>query len=194
MAGIQDSVADNPIYRGIAVYTKALCGNVPPPPDNVPSVNFISGGTTRQSYDAHGSSACARGCHALFDPPGFAFENYDGVGKYRTIDNGQPVDSTGTFKSPSMATGLPGGVEFKFNNAVELFKQLAASSEAQSCVDRQWSRYILGRMETSADTGSLQAAYRTGAATAGFSMRDMLATLLASKAFMYRLPSDGEPI
>ncbi len=53
---------------------------------------------------------------------------------------------------------------------------------------------MLGRMETSADSGSLQAAYRTGTATTGFSVRDMLAALLASKAFMYRQPSDGESI
>jgi hypothetical protein len=104
------------------------------------------------------------------------------------------VDATGTFASPLLAAGLDGGSTFKFNNAVDLAKQLAASSEAQACVDRQWSRYVLGRLETSADAGSLQAAYRAGAKTAGFSLRDMLASLLASKAFLYRLPSDGEPI
>ncbi|MES1172907.1 MAG: DUF1592 domain-containing protein [Myxococcales bacterium] len=194
LAGIEDTIADNPIYRGIAVYTKALCGQVPPPPGNIPVVNFVPGGTTRQAFDAHGSSACATGCHSLFDPPGFAFENYDGVGQYRTTDGGQPVDATGTFKGPLMVAGMAGGSEFKFNNAVELSKQLAASSEAQSCVDRQWSRYILGRPETAADAGSLQAAYHAGAATTGFSIRDMLGALLASKAFMYRQPSDGEPI
>ena len=194
LAGIEDTVADNPIYRGLAVYEKALCGLVPPPPGNVPGVNFVAGGTTRQAYDAHGSSACAKGCHSVFDPPGFAFENYDGVGAYRTMEAGQAVDATGTFQSPLMAAGMAGGTVFQFNNAVELAQQLAQSPEAQSCVDRQWSRYILGRMETSADAGSLQAAYRTGSATSGFSIRDMLAALLASKAFLYRQPSDGESI
>ena len=194
LAGIEDTVADNPIYRGLAVYTKALCGQIPPPPGNVPGVNFVAGGTTRQAYDAHGSSACAKACHAVFDPPGFAFENYDGVGVYRTAEAGQPVDATGTFQSPLMSAGMTGGSVFQFDNAVELVKQLAASPEAQSCVDRQWSRYILGRMETNADAGSLQAAYRTGAASPGFSIREMLAALLASKAFMYRVPSDGEAI
>jgi len=99
LAGIEDSVADNPIYRGLAIYTKALCGSVPPPPGNVPGVNFMAGGTTRQAYDAHGSSACAKGCHGVFDPPGFAFENYDGAGRYRTKEGTLPVDATGTFAS-----------------------------------------------------------------------------------------------
>lgn len=193
LAGIEDSVADNPIYRGLAIYTKALCGVMAPPPPNVPSVVFKDMGTTRQAYDTHGSSACATSCHSVFDPPGFAFENYDGVGKYRTTDAGQPVDATGTFTGPVLAPGS-GGTVFKFNNAIELSKQLAASPEAQACVDRQWARYMLGRMETTADQGSLQTAFKKGAETPGFSLRDMLVTLLSSKAFLYRQPSAGEPI
>lgn len=194
LAGIEDSVADNPIYRGLAIYTKALCGAVSPPPANIPSVNFTSGGTTRQAYDAHGSSACANGCHNLFDPPGFAFENYDGVGAFRTTDGGQPVDATGKFDSPLKVAGMDGGNTFEFQNAIDFVKALAQSPEAQLCMERQWTRYMLGRLETSADAGSIQAAYNTGAGTTGFSLRAMLEALLSSKAFLERVPSDGEPL
>jgi hypothetical protein len=193
LAGIQDSVADNPVYRGLAIYSKALCGTVGSPPANVPSVNFTSGGTTRQAYDAHGSAACASGCHSLFDPPGFAFENYDGAGRYRLMEGNQAVDATGTFSSPIDDASM-GGTTFTFKNAVEFVKQLAASPEAQACVARQWSRYMSGRMEAQPDVGSLQVAYHAGAATAGFSLRDMLTSLLSSKAFMMRQRSDGEPL
>jgi uncharacterized protein DUF1592/uncharacterized protein DUF1588/uncharacterized protein DUF1595/uncharacterized protein DUF1585 len=195
LAGIEDTLADNPVYRGLAIYTKALCGTIGGPPANVPGVTFKPGGTTRQAYDAHGSSACAIGCHGIFDPPGFAFENYDGIGQYRTTEGSQPVDATGTFSAPVMASAaMSGGTTFTFKNAVELTKQLAASPEAQACVDLQWTRYMLGRMETAADVGSLQLAYHAGAATAGFSVRDMLVALLSSKAFLYRQPSVGEPL
>ena len=193
LAGIQDSIADNPVYRGLAIYTKALCGTIGSPPANVPGVVFMPGGTTRQAYDAHGSNGCAVGCHGLFDPPGFAFENYDGVGQYRTTDNNLPVDATGSFQSPLMRAGN-GGTTFTFKNAVDLTKQLGASPEAQACVDTQWTRYMLGRMETSDDLGSLQVAYHTGAATTGFSVRDMVVALLSSKAFMFRQPSAGESL
>ena len=108
LAGIEDTVADNPIYRGLSIYTKALCGKIAGPPANVPAVNFTPGGTTRQAYDAHGLAACAKSCHALFDPPGFAFENYDGAGRYRTTDGNRPVDATGTFPSPIVAAGGAG--------------------------------------------------------------------------------------
>jgi len=193
LAGIEDSVADNPVYRGLAIYTKALCGKIAGPPANVPTVNFMPGGSTRQAYDAHGSSTCAVSCHGLFDPPGFAFENYDGAGRYRTMDGTVPVDATGTFPSPIVAAGGP-GTTFAFNDAVSFVKQLAASPEAQACVARQWSRYSLGRMDDRTDLGSLQVAFNAGAATPGFSVRNMLTTLLSSRAFMFRRPSDGEPL
>lgn len=194
LAGIEDTVADNPIYRGLAIYTKALCGTISPPPANVPPVTFVSGGTTRQSFDAHGSAACASGCHSRFDPPGFAFENYDGVGRYRTTDAGQSVDASGSFDSPFKSSGMAGGTTFQFKNAVDLVKALAASSEAQVCIDRQWARYMLGRMETTADIGSVQQAFVAGAAKPGFSLRAMVEALLSSKAFLYRSPSEGEAL
>ena len=153
----------------------------------MPAVNFIANGTTRQSYEAHGMAACASGCHNLFDPPGFSFENFDGNGAYRTTDANLAVDSTGSFVTPANAT-------ITFQNALDLSTQLAQSTEAQSCVDRQWMRYILGRPETTAEAGSMSLAFQKAAATTGFSLRDLMATLIQSKAFMYRVPSAGEAL
>jgi len=187
LAQFASGVVDNPIFRGLSIYTKVLCGSASPPMVAVPGVNFVAQQTTRASYEVHAKSACAQGCHTLFDPPGFAFENYDGIGQYRTTDNGQAVDATGTFTSP-------GGTTFTFTNAGTLLKQLAASPEAQQCLDRNWVRYMFGRLESDADTGSLQIADAKGKATTGYSMRDMLTALVSSKAYMYRTPSPGEPL
>ena len=185
LATLASDGADNPVYRGLSVYLKVLCGTIGSPPANVPAVTFKANGTTRQSYDAHGSSACAMGCHNLFDPPGFAFENYDGIGAYRTTEVGQPVDATGTLITP-------GNAMISFQNALDLFKQLAKSTEAQACVDRQWTRFMMGRPETTDDSGSMSLAYQKAATTAGFSLRDLMSTLVTSKAFMYRRLSPGE--
>jgi hypothetical protein len=187
LAMLASDAADNPVYRGLSIYLKVLCGSVGSPPANVPAVNFKATGTTRQSYEVHGNAGCAAGCHSLFDPPGFAFENYDGVGAYRTTEAGQNVDATGTFVTPGNAT-------LTFRNALDLSKQLAQSTEAQSCVDRQWTRYLMGRPETLAEAGSMGLAFQKASASAGFSVRDMLTTLMTSKAFMYRLPSAGESL
>jgi hypothetical protein len=187
LATLASDSADNPVYRGLSIYLKVLCGNIGSPPANVPPVNFIANGTTRQSFDAHAKSACAAGCHNLFDPPGFSFENYDGNGTYRTTEAGQNVDSTGTFVTPGQAT-------ITFKNALDLSQQLVQSPEAQTCIDRQWTRFIIGRAETAAEAGSMSLAFQKAAATAGFSVRDLLSTLVQSKAFMYRQPSPGEAL
>jgi hypothetical protein len=187
LATMASDAVDNPVYRGLSIYLKVLCGAVGSPPAVVPAVNFIATGTTRQSFDAHGSSACANMCHGRFDPAGFAFENYDGNGAYRTTEANQPVDSTGVFPTP-------GGATLSFNNAVDLSQQLAKSTEAQTCVDRQWTRYLLGRPETMAEAGSMDLAAQKANATAGYSLRDMVTSLMSSKAFLYRQPSAGETL
>ena len=187
LATLASDGADNPIYRGLSIYLKVLCGTIGSPPANVPAVAFIANGTTRQSYEAHGMASCAAGCHNLFDPPGFSFENFDGVGSYRTTDANQSVDATGSFLTPANAT-------ISFQNALDLSTQLAQSAEAQTCIDRQWTRYILGRPETTAESGSMSIAFQKAAATTGFSLRDLMGTLIQSKAFMYRLPSAGEAL
>jgi hypothetical protein len=185
LATLADEVHDQPVNRGLSIYTKVLCGTVGAPPANVPGANFKPGGTTRQAIEVHQANMCAQFCHGLFDPPGFAFENYDAIGAYRTTDSGQNVDASGSFVTPGKAT-------ISFKNAIELSAQLAQSAEAQTCIDRQWTRYMLGRAETPAEAGSMALAYQKAAATPGFSVRDMVATLASSKAFMYRQLSAGE--
>lgn len=188
---------DNPVRRGLAVYVNLLCGAVNPPPDVIPPLptTVPAGETTRQLFATHAASACAAGCHTIFDPPGFAFENYDEIGTYRTTDNGSPVDATGTFVTPGgCMAGDPCGSTITFKNAVDLVTQLSTNTETEWCAERQWYRYAAGRPETAAELGSLQLAYRSGAATAGFSIRDALTSLLSSKAFLYRTPSPGETL
>jgi hypothetical protein len=173
---------DDPVHRGLSVYQKLLCGYVPPLIGGA-GLGALGTKTTRQAFDEH--ARCAVGCHTLFDPPGFAFESYDATGKFRTTDNGLPVDSTGTFVTPLGAT-------LTFANAIDLMRQLAALPETAMCTERQWTRYMLGRMETTPDFGSLQIAYQKAAATPGFSLRDMLTSLVSSKAYLWRQPAPGE--
>ena len=178
---------DDPVLRGLSIYLRVLCGSITSPHDTLPPVTLIANATTRQSYEALGAADCASSCHTIFDPAGFAFENYDGIGRYRATEAGQPVDSAGSLVTPAGAT-------ISFHDALDLSKQLAESAEARACVERQWTRYILGRAESSAEAASMALAYEKAAATPGFSLRDLLVSLLQSKAFMYRQPSAGESL
>ncbi len=180
-------VASHPVKRGHKIYTGLLCGSVPPPPDMVAApVAPPPGVSTRESFAAHAQNACAAGCHSLFDPLGFAFENYDALGKYRTMDGGKPVDATGVFRSPS------GNVQ-PFRDAVELMKILAAAPEARACMLRQWLRFGLGRVEVPGDEASLLGAIKGFAAGDG-DERAAISALARSRTFLYRSPSPGEVV
>jgi hypothetical protein len=150
---------------------------VPPVAD--PSPNQ----TTRERFDVHGQSACALSCHQFLDPVGFAFENYDAIGAYRTTENGKPVDATGVLK---LASG-----EIRFNNAIDLVKALARAPETADCMTRQWMRYGLRRHEVDGEKPSLEA-LRAGFQSSGFDMRELMVALTKTKAFTHRTLSDGE--
>ena len=178
------SDGSNPVKRGRKVYERLLCGTLPPPPPNVPPPAPASqGGTTRQRFAVHDTQACAKGCHTVMDPIGFAFENYDGIGQYRTMDNGQPVDATGSVT-------LDGSPK-TFKNAVELAALLANSNDVRSCFVTQWAKFAFSRANEPADAASLNDAY-TAFSSANFTVRGLLVSITKSRSFNYRSPSEGE--
>lgn len=176
----------HPVKRGKAVYTKVLCGDLPPPPANVPSAQPASaGGTTRDRFATHAQNPCARGCHMLMDPFGFAFEHYDGIGRYRTLDNGLAVDSA--------SQASIDGRDQSFADAFELSRILATSDTVRSCMTKQWLRFAFKRAEGDSDAPSLTS---IGAAFAShdYLLRDLLPAIAASRSFRYRAPAQGEVI
>lgn len=182
LAGSPDG--SNPVKRGKAVYTKLMCGELPPPPPNVPPAKPPTPGTTtRQRFTEHDQNECAKGCHMLMDPLGYAFEHYDGIGRYRTMDSNQPVDSTGMIKID--------GVDKPFADAVELTRILSTSDTVRNCFARQWFRFAVGRNDTADDAPSL-ASVAAAFATNQFDMRDLAPAIAASRSFRFRSPAAGE--
>ncbi len=131
-----------PIRRGAAFLRQVLCTEpgspsalgiavVPPEPD--PALS------TRQLFAAHTEDELCQGCHAVIDPIGFAFEQFDEGGRVRsgTADNnGHPVDASGSL--------TVGGETFVFSDAAEFLRQVARSDVAQRCVAKMASRYAFG--------------------------------------------------
>jgi hypothetical protein len=115
------------------------------------------------------------GCHSTLNPPGFAFENYDAMGRWRSEDNGQPVDASGTVRI--------GDEDFQFDDGVELAHQLAASATVRDCYVLRWARYA---------TGSHLAASQPGleGLREGFRQDDdvieLLVAIVKSDLFRYR--------
>jgi Protein of unknown function (DUF1592)/Protein of unknown function (DUF1588)/Protein of unknown function (DUF1595)/Protein of unknown function (DUF1587)/Protein of unknown function (DUF1585) len=174
----------HPVKRGRKVYERFLCGVLPPPPNNVPPAKPPSaGGTTRQRFEEHDKNPCAAGCHTIMDPLGFPFEHYDGLGQYRTMDNGLPVDSTTTVNLD--------GATHQVADAVDMSKLLAESPTAQNCFAAQWARFALVRDAIEADRYSIQTS-QTAFTKSGLKVPDMLISVASSRTFLYRSIAAGE--
>lgn len=177
--------SSSPIYRGKFVREEMLCQQLPPPPNNVPKPpDVMAGVSTRERFRQHEVDPACSGCHQQIDPIGLGFENYDGVGRFRTMDNGQPVDASGEVKGSDDVDG-------KFNGVAELGQKLAGSQQVQSCLTKQWFRFMMTRFEQDSDSCSL--ADVMAKFHAGDGSLNVLPTALAqSDAFMYRRPLDSQ--
>lgn len=173
-----------PPRRGNAILNKLLCRALPPPPAVVPDPQPVSPGlTTRQRFEQHSQNPCATACHAILDPLGFAFENYDGIGQYRSTDNSQPVNAQVTLT-------LDGNSQ-TVSDARGLTAAIASSGEARACFARQWLRYAVRRLDSDADAASLGAATTTFE-SASNDVRELIVGIGTSRTFRFRTLSPGE--
>lgn len=144
-----DSINENPspFWRGSVFTRYLLCQpdistppSTPPlmpPPSDQPTTN-------RERSTATVSPDECQACHRYIDPFGFAFENFDGLGRERTLDNGLPVDPTGVY---------PYSENQPFADSTELMTILAESPLAHRCYGMRLSEFALGRSLAIADTG-----------------------------------------
>ncbi len=144
----------NAIRRGKTLLMRILCGEVPPPPNDVtvdPVVVHNPNVTARERLAQHekAGSVCA-GCHRLMDPLGLSFENYDAVGAWRTMDAGKRIDPSG------MIIGVAPEVDGAIAGALDLVNRIAPSDTLKRCAAREVTRWALGRATATAatDTGA----------------------------------------
>ncbi|MDQ3036702.1 MAG: DUF1592 domain-containing protein [Myxococcota bacterium] len=170
----------SPVLRGVFIRERVLCQSIAPPPadlivvppDPDPSLS------TRQRFEQHRTDPSCSSCHRLMDPIGFGFENFDAIGAWRDTDEGFDVDATGEIIATEDANGT-------FDGAAEMVTRLAASSDVQSCVTRQWFRSTFGRTEATSDTCTLD---EVGAAfeESGHDLRTLVLALVRTDAFRHR--------
>lgn len=126
------------VLRGKYILENILGSPPPPPPANVPTLDEDSVGTSlslRQQMERHREDPTCASCHSKMDPLGFALENYNAIGKWRTMDGKFPVDATGT---------LPDGTSFTgpADMRQALMKRLPQFAE---CLTSKMLEYALGR-------------------------------------------------
>ena len=167
-----------PVLRGKWILSQLLCRELPPPPPDVPQEPSAQAGQSRRErLAAHRINPVCKSCHDSMDPLGLALEQYDGVGAYRTTDNGVPIDPSGQLSSGET-----------FANAQQLASILAQDPALPRCVTRYLFTYGLGRaprVGSGFDASTLEAA-ATGFVTAGQLFPTLVKSLVFSDAFRMR--------
>jgi hypothetical protein len=102
----------SPTVRGKWILANLIGMPPSPPPANVPPLKETAEGAAavniRVQMEEHRSNPQCASCHKLMDPLGFAMENFNAVGAWRTRDNGSPIDASGQFFDGSRLDGVTG--------------------------------------------------------------------------------------
>jgi mono/diheme cytochrome c family protein len=98
----------SPVLRGRWVLEEVLGGRVPPPPPGVPALEEAEAdhaATLREQLEIHRKDPQCAACHNRMDPIGFGLENFDAIGRWRTEQDGQSIDSSGKLPSGETFSG-----------------------------------------------------------------------------------------
>jgi mono/diheme cytochrome c family protein len=102
----------SPVERGKWVLTNLLGVPPQPPPPNVPPlVDGSAGGkvlSLRERMEQHRANPVCAGCHKVMDPIGFALESFDGIGRWRSSEDGARIDTSGTLFNGASVDGVVG--------------------------------------------------------------------------------------
>ena len=169
----------SPVLRGKWVLENLLSSAPPPPPPNIPSLKTEGAGkplTLRDAMTAHRANPSCATCHARMDPIGFAMENFDAIGKWRAIDAGRPIDTSGAFPDGTSFDGV-GGLK------KVLLKQ---SDQFVNTVAERLLMYAIGRNLQYYDQPSVRAIVREASASQ-YTMPSLVMAVVKSKPFQMRL-------
>jgi hypothetical protein len=170
-----DSLDETPnaFSRGGMFTRNVLCQAVPAHPGGLEIPPVPEGQTNRQYSSQLVAATECHACHRYIDPFGFAFENFDGLGRARSEDNGLPVDTSGAY--PFLASA-------RFTDSTELMALLAESHLAHGCYAKQLTEFALGRSLDARDA-ALVAELQTQSLEQDASVSALVLRLVSSETF-----------
>jgi hypothetical protein len=168
----------SPTRRGKFIREVLLCTAVPSAPPDVNTTFPVDAPgaakrTTRQKLEQHrtAGASCAT-CHSVMDPIGLGLENFDGIGAYRTMEAGQPIDASGSLDGVA------------FTDARGLSAALKNNKDLGSCLARGLLRYTVAHIETAGEQPVVDALAQQFA-TDGYKFRSLVYSVVASASFRY---------
>ena len=178
LAAHAEPINTSVVGRGRFMREEILCDDVPPPPGEFKfdPKNITDDMTAREKFKEHSKNPACASCHALFDIIGFALENYDTVGQWRTLDKGKTIDPTGSLD-------LPSGGKIQFASFVDLIDQLAQGPDTYACFASQYLQYANGRVKL--DSCEQQRTARAFA-DSGYKVDALIKAIVSAPSFVNR--------
>jgi hypothetical protein len=177
-----EGVTPNIIIRGVHIAKDILCIDIPPPPNNIPPIPALAANSTnRQRIETLTKDAPCNTCHPPFiNPLGFALEKLDGVGAWRTTENGQMIDARGTYTLD--------GQTVNFDGPTQMAKAITSSDQGHACYAKHWAEYLYGR-DIDATAADADLVSQGGALSKNVaSAKNLILNLVSTDAFLARLP------
>lgn len=168
----------SPVIRGHWILSTLAGEPPPPPPPNVPSLddNTVSAALPiRERLAAHRANPTCASCHDVMDPVGFALENFDAVGRWRTAEERKPIDASGGLPDGSTFTGVA-ALERGLLQRPELFA---------GTISEKLLTYALGRGVESYDAPAIREIVRRAQAD-NFRFSSLILGLVNSTPFQMR--------
>lgn len=172
------------VQRGKWILENLLGTPPPPPPPDVPDLKPKSDGkllSLREQMEAHRANAVCAACHARMDPIGFALENYDGTGRWRTEDAGVPIDASGK---------LPDGTQFQGPAGLSRLLLEKYREDFVRTATEKLLTYALGRGVEYYDNPAVRAIMRQ-AARDGYRVSSLVLAVVKSTPFQIRRTSES---
>ena len=188
----------SPTARGLFVREQFLCQHVPEPPagvnTNLPPVTEAMPQTNRDRMTEHATNPSCATCHKLIDPIGFGLERFDAVGakrdkfqlQFAAARRNGGEDRRGRMKTVELdidpagyVAGLP---DSQFASPLQLGAVLAKSAQCQECIVKQYFRYTVGRIETSADRPLIRGILNEFRSSQ-FRFKELIVALMRARAF-----------
>jgi hypothetical protein len=175
----------SPVLRGKWVLENLLGLPVPPPPPDVPSLKGNEEGqkprTLREQLAEHRANPVCASCHKVMDPVGFALENFDAVGAWRTREAGGPIDASG-----QLADGTPVDGVVTLRRAILERPELVVGTMTEKLLT-----YALGRGVEARDMPAIRAIVRE-AAKRDYRLSAIVIGVVKSVPFQMRAKPGGE--
>jgi hypothetical protein len=180
---VQSSLANrtSPVLRGKWVMEVLLGTPPPPPPPDVPDLEAAGESkdgrllTTRERMEIHRKNATCNSCHRFMDPIGLALDNFDVTARWRTRENGMPLDTKGDFYDGSPVSSLPELTDLLLKRPLPLVRTFTENLMA----------YSLGRRVEYFDQPTVRAIARSAEAN-NYKVSSFILGIVKSDAFRMR--------